>query len=189
MAVRTQVAAKAERPAAAPCSAFIGIGANLGDAKATVQAAIGQIAALPQTRLVHRSSLYRTAPVDASGDDYVNAVVEVSTCLAPLELLHTLQQLERQAGRKRPYRNAPRTLDLDVLLFGELTLDSPELQVPHPRMWQRAFVLVPLAEIAPGRVSAAQLLAASPAVSGQAVEKLAVALRSSPPRQAGPHGE
>jgi 2-amino-4-hydroxy-6-hydroxymethyldihydropteridine diphosphokinase len=166
------VAAKADPPAAVHCSAFIGVGANLGDAKATVQAAIGQIAALPQTRLVHRSSLYRTAPVDASGDDYINAVVEISTCLAPLELLHALQRLEQQAGRKRPYRNAPRTLDLDVLLFGELTLNLPELTIPHPRMWQRAFVLVPLAEIAPGRVSAAQLLAIPLGASGQAVEKL-----------------
>lgn len=183
------MAAKADPLAAAPCSAFIGVGANLGDAKATVQAAIGQIAALPQTRLLHRSSLYRTAPVDASGDDYVNAVVEVSTCLAPLALLHALQQLELQAGRQRPYRNAPRTLDLDVLLFGELTLNLPELQVPHPRMWQRAFVLVPLAEIAPERVSAERLLAVSPPVSGQTIEKMGVALCSSQPAQAGPNGE
>lgn len=152
--------------------AFIGLGANLGDARASVEWAIGQIAALPQTRLVRQSSLYRTAPVDASGDDYINAVVEIATALSPLELLRELQHLEQQAGRERPYRNAPRTLDLDILLFGELRLESPELTIPHPRMWQRGFVVLPLAEIAPQRVSTARRLAVLQSVSGQVVNKL-----------------
>lgn len=152
--------------------AFIGLGANLGDTRAAVEGAIGQIAVLPQTRLIHRSSLYQTAPVHASGDDYVNAVVEISTRLAPLELLHQLQALENQAGRQRPFRNAPRTLDLDILLFGDLQIDSPELTVPHPRLWQRAFVLMPLAEIAPKRVSAAQLMEVTQGVARQVVNKL-----------------
>ena len=152
--------------------AFIGLGANLGDARAAVAQAIGQIARLPQTRLVRQSSLYRSAPVDASGDDFVNAVVEIATGLAPLDLLHELQQLEQQAGRQRPYRNAPRTLDLDILLYGDLLLDSPELSIPHPRLWERGFVVLPLAEIAPARVSAAQRLAVSLGESGQIVNKL-----------------
>ena len=155
-----------------PTEAFIGLGANLGDARATVERAIGQIAELPQSRLIHRSSLYRTAPVNSSGDDYINAVVEIATALAPLELLHHLQGLENQAGRKRPYRNAPRTLDLDILLFGDLQIDSPELTVPHPRLWERAFVVMPLAEVAPERVSEAQRLAVSLGVSGQIANKL-----------------
>ncbi len=136
---------------------YIGLGANLGDAQATVKAAIVQISALPQTRLLRQSSLYQTAPLDAGGDDYINAVVAVSSALAPLNLLHALQNLEQQAGRQRPYRNAPRTLDIDILLYGGLSLDSPELTLPHPRMSERAFVLLPLAEIAPGLVKASAL--------------------------------
>jgi 2-amino-4-hydroxy-6-hydroxymethyldihydropteridine diphosphokinase len=106
--------------------------------------------------------------VDSSGPDYLNAVVEISTTLAPPDLLAALQAIEQAAGRERPYRNAPRTLDLDILLYDELTLDSPALTIPHPRMDQRAFVLVPLAEIAPQRVSAQQLQA----VQDQAITRL-----------------
>ena len=160
----TQVAGRTE--------AFIGLGANLGDARAAVTQAIAQIAQLPQSRLVRQSSLYCSAPVDASGDDYVNAVVEIATGLSPLELLRELQQLELQADRQRPYRNAPRTLDLDILLYGDMQLDSPELTIPHSRLWQRGFVVLPLAEIAPARVSAAQRLAVSAEVSGQILNKL-----------------
>jgi 2-amino-4-hydroxy-6-hydroxymethyldihydropteridine diphosphokinase len=151
---------------------FIGLGANLGDAQATVTAAIAQIAALPKTRLLRQSSLYKTAPVDAGGDDYINAVVAVSTALAPLDLLHALQNLEQHAGRLRPYRNAPRTLDIDILLYGEETVDSPDLTLPHPRMLERAFVLLPLAEIAPMLVSASQLDAVSFVRSGQTVARV-----------------
>ena len=140
-------------------TAFIGIGANLGQALATVLQAMQRIGALPHTTLLRRSSLYRTAPVDASGPDYINAVVEISTTLEAHALLARLQAIENTAGRARPYRNAPRTLDLDILLYGDQTINTPTLEVPHPRMMQRAFVLVPLAEIAPIRVSAKQLQA------------------------------
>ncbi|MCI1012514.1 2-amino-4-hydroxy-6-hydroxymethyldihydropteridine diphosphokinase [Herbaspirillum sp. C7C2] len=127
--------------------AWIGIGGNLGDARATVEQAIARLTGLPQSRLMHSSSLYRTAPIDSSGDDYVNAVVLVSTTLPALELLHALQAIELQHGRERPYRNAPRTLDLDVLMYGNASIASAELTVPHPRMAQRAFVLAPMLEI------------------------------------------
>ncbi|WP_366913185.1 2-amino-4-hydroxy-6-hydroxymethyldihydropteridine diphosphokinase [Rhodoferax sp.] len=148
--------------------AYVALGANLGDARATVLAAIQQVAALPQTRLVRASSLYHTAPVQASGPDFINAVVAVQTGLTAPELLRQLQQLEAQAGRERPYPNAPRTLDLDVLLYGSARMDSPQLVLPHPRMMQRAFVLLPLAEIAPERISAAQLAG----VRDQRIERL-----------------
>ena len=136
---------------------YVALGANLGDAAATVSRAMDAIASLPGTRVTRRSSLYRTAPVDASGPEYINAVVEVSTALAAPQLLAQLQKLELAAGRERSCRNAPRTLDLDLLLYGDASLQSPTLTIPHPRMFERAFVLVPLAEIAPQRVSAAQL--------------------------------
>jgi 2-amino-4-hydroxy-6-hydroxymethyldihydropteridine diphosphokinase len=149
--------------------AFIALGANLGDAQASVLAAIQSIAALPDTRLIATSSLYRTAPLEATGPDYLNAVIAVATRINAPELLVYLQQIESQAGRERPYRNAPRTLDLDVLLFGDASICSAALQVPHPRMGERAFVLVPLAEIAPDKVSTAQL----GSVASQAIERVA----------------
>jgi 2-amino-4-hydroxy-6-hydroxymethyldihydropteridine diphosphokinase len=117
------------------------------------------IDALAGTRVTRRSSLYRSTPVESCGPDYINAVVEVYTTLSAPELLLQLQQIERQAGRERPYRNAPRTLDLDILLFGSATVHSAALTVPHPRMRERAFVLLPLAQIAPQAVSAEQLQA------------------------------
>lgn len=152
----------------ATTTAHIALGANLGDAVATVRAALAALDTLPQTELVAASGLYRTVPWEASGPDFINAVAEVRTTLAPLALLHALQVLELQAGRERPYRNAPRTLDLDVLRYGDLTLDTPELTLPHPRMLERAFVLVPLAEIAPALVPSAALQA----VAGQAITRL-----------------
>lgn len=130
--------------------AYVGLGANLGEAAAQVEAALVALAALPGCRLLARSSLYRTAPVDAVGPDYVNAVALLQTSLAPLELLHALQDVELCFGRERPFPNAPRTLDLDLLLHGDLRLESAELTLPHPRLHQRAFVLRPLAELAPG---------------------------------------
>lgn len=132
--------------------AYVGIGGNLGDARATVERAIAQLARLPGTTLAACSSLYRSAPVDSSGDDYVNAVAQLHTALAPLALLHALQAIEQEHGRLRPYRNAPRTLDLDLLLHGAHSLAGDELTLPHPRMAQRAFVLVPLLEIDPAIV-------------------------------------
>ena len=135
----------------------IGLGANLGDASRTLAWAVQAIAQLAQTELLAVSSLYSTKPVDSSGPDYLNAVALVRTQQEPLAFLHALQALELQAGRERPYRNAPRTLDLDIELWGSWQSNDSELIVPHPRMWKRAFVLVPLAEIAPECVSA-QLL-------------------------------
>ena len=139
--------------------AYIGIGANLGDSLATLRRAIQEISQLPSTRLLQTSRVFRTKPVDAQGADYVNAVVSIDTTLAAHELLAALQRLEQQAGRERPYRNAPRTLDLDVLIYGDNHITTADLTLPHPRMFQRAFVLVPLAEIAPHLVNALQLAA------------------------------
>jgi len=150
--------------------AYVALGANLGDARAMVQQALAGLAALPATRLLRASSLYRTAPMEASGPDFINAVAAVSTRLSAPELLTGLQQMENAQGRQRPYINAPRTLDLDILLYGDAPIHTPSLQVPHPRMYQRAFVLVPLAEIAPHLVSAEQLAA----VREQPVERVAL---------------
>jgi 2-amino-4-hydroxy-6-hydroxymethyldihydropteridine diphosphokinase len=140
-----------------PVTAYVALGANLGEAKHTVQKAFGDIGNLPHTRLVAASSLYQTVPINSSGPDYINAVAHIATHLpAPLLLQH-LQQIERTAGRQRPHINAPRTLDLDLLLYGSAQIFSDELTVPHPRMRLRAFVLQPLAEVAPELVSAEDL--------------------------------
>jgi 2-amino-4-hydroxy-6-hydroxymethyldihydropteridine diphosphokinase len=152
----------------APVTAFVGIGANLGDPQGTVREAIAWLGQLPGTRLVAASRLYRSAPVDAGGPDFINAVAQLETELSAPELLSQLQQLEQAAGRERPYRNAPRTLDLDLLLFGNAQVASPALTVPHPRLRERAFVLLPLQELAPERVSAADLAA----VAGQRIVPL-----------------
>ncbi|MDI1269677.1 MAG: 2-amino-4-hydroxy-6-hydroxymethyldihydropteridine diphosphokinase [Polaromonas sp.] len=157
-------------------TAYVALGANLGDAAAAVRAAMESLAGLPLTQVIRRSSLYRTAPLADAGDtpgpaaggDYINAVVEVQTALSAPELLRQLQALEQAAGRERPYRNAPRTLDLDLLLYGSGRITSAQLVLPHPRMDQRAFVLVPLAEIAPALVPQAQL----DAVTDQAIQRL-----------------
>ncbi|GKT16949.1 2-amino-4-hydroxy-6-hydroxymethyldihydropteridine diphosphokinase [Acidovorax sp. SUPP2522] len=151
-----------------PVSAWIGLGANLGDARAALLGALDAMAQWPGSRLLRVSSLYRSAPVDAGGPDYWNAVAELATPLAAIDLLHALQAIEQAAGRERPYRNAPRTLDLDVLLYGDERIDTSELTVPHPRMGERAFVLQPLAEIAPGRVEPARLAT----VQSQRIERL-----------------
>lgn len=129
--------------------AYIGLGANLGDALDTVRQALARLEDLPATRLTAQSSLFRSAPWEASGNDFINAVAQLHTSLGAEELLRHLQALELEFGRKRPYRNAPRTLDLDLLLHGEETIASPSLTVPHPRMAQRAFVLLPLLQLAP----------------------------------------
>ena len=140
-------------------TAYIALGANLGDPVASLHQALDDLAGLPGVTLVKQSSLYRTAPMASCGPDYVNAVVEIATSLAAPELLLKLQALEQAAGRERAYRNAPRTLDLDILTYGDARIDSPKLCIPHPRMTERAFVLVPLAEIAPHAVTSAQLMA------------------------------
>ncbi|TFZ04129.1 2-amino-4-hydroxy-6-hydroxymethyldihydropteridine diphosphokinase [Ramlibacter humi] len=138
-------------------TAYVGLGANLGDAAAAVSRAIDSLGRLPQTRVTAQSSLYRSAPVDASGPDFINAVARIETGLIAPDLLRELQRIETAAGRERPYRNAPRTLDLDLLLYGSAHIDSPALTVPHPRLKERAFVLRPLEEIAPDLVGDADL--------------------------------
>jgi 2-amino-4-hydroxy-6-hydroxymethyldihydropteridine diphosphokinase len=155
-------------PDRAPVIAFIALGANLGDAQAAVRLAIASIVQSPGVELICASSLYRTAPVESSGPDYINAVAKISTTWSAYSLLGLLQKIEQSAGRERPYQNAPRTLDLDLLLYGATQIQSDALTVPHPRMWQRAFVLAPLREIAPQLVSDAQWLA----VGDQRIEKL-----------------
>ncbi len=151
-----------------PVRAYIGLGANLGDPMAALRTALEGLERLPASRLVRASGFYGSTPVDSTGPDYVNAVAEISTCLSAPALLAALQQQELQAGRERPYRNAPRTLDLDVLLYGSARIDSPLLTIPHPRMNERAFVLMPLAELAPEQVSADQI----DAVRGQGIWRL-----------------
>lgn len=148
-------------------TAYVALGANLGDAATALREALVALDAAGGVQVRRASSLYRTAPVDSSGPDYLNAVAEVTTTLSAPALLDALQAIELAAGRKRPYRNAPRTLDLDLLLYGEARMDSPRLTVPHPRMAERAFVLVPLAEIAPSRVGPDALRA----VAAQRIEK------------------
>lgn len=154
--------------------AYIGVGANLGDPTLTVEKAIARLDQLPETRLDAQSSLFRTAPVDASGNDYINAVARIETRLAPFALLKELQGLEEFFGRERPYPNAPRTLDLDILLFGKQRIDDPLLTVPHPRLTARAFALIPLLQLdpfiaIPGRGSAHCFV---PEVAGQRIERL-----------------
>lgn len=147
-------------------TAYIGLGANLGDARRAVREAVDAVGALAGVALARASSLYSSAPVGAAGPDFVNAVAEVQTTLTAPALLQALQGLENAAGRERPYPNAPRTLDLDLLLYGDACIDGPRLVVPHPRMHQRAFVLVPLNEIAPHRVAPQQLAALTSQVIG-----------------------
>jgi 2-amino-4-hydroxy-6-hydroxymethyldihydropteridine diphosphokinase len=160
--------------ATAPALAYVGLGANLGDPAAALKAAQESLAVLPQTQLHRVSSVYRTAPIDALGPDFLNAVAVLETRLTPDELLTELQRIEAEHGRERPYRNAPRTLDLDLLLYGDATVASPRLTLPHPRLHERAFALVPLAEVAPadlmipGRGGLRQLLID---VVGQRIQK------------------
>lgn len=144
-------------------AAFVALGANLGDARTTMAWALARMAELPLTTLVARSRFYLSAPVEAEGPDYINAVAHLDTTLTAPRLLRALLQIEQRAGRTRPYWHAPRTLDLDLLLYGTGQIWSDELTVPHPRMMERAFVLRPLHEIAPDRVPEAALAA----VAGQ----------------------
>ena len=145
-----------------PVTAYVALGANLGNAVQTVRDAIKAINDLPETQVTKQSSLYKTAAMESllgapKSPDYINAVVEIICHQPAYLLLEQLQIIEQKAGRIRPYLNAPRTLDLDILLYGDAHIQTETLTIPHPRMWLRAFVLVPLAEIAPGLVSAARL--------------------------------
>jgi 2-amino-4-hydroxy-6-hydroxymethyldihydropteridine diphosphokinase len=158
----------------APVRAYVGIGANLGDARQTVREVLRELAALPGSENFSASSLFRSAPLDAQGPDFINAVAGFDTPLAAPELLHALQAIEQRHRRERPYRNAPRTLDLDLLLHGDSVIRSPELEVPHPRMVHRAFVLRPLFELAPDlHIPGLGALAAwLPTVADQSIEPL-----------------
>ncbi|RQN35094.1 2-amino-4-hydroxy-6-hydroxymethyldihydropteridine diphosphokinase [Paraburkholderia tropica] len=154
--------------------AWLGIGANLGDARQTLKDTVVCLAQQHSITVLAKSSLYRTAPIDAGGDDYFNCVVKLDTRLAVRELLGLCHRVEHHFGRERPFRNAPRTLDIDILLYGGEIIDEPDLMVPHPRMTVRAFVLAPLAEVDPeleipgkGRVS--DFL---PGVADQRIEKM-----------------
>ncbi len=157
-----------------PVRAYIGLGANLGDSAATLRQVLDQLRETPGVVAVTASPFYRSAPVDATGPDFINAVAALDTTLPPLALLDVLQALENQHGRQRPYHNAPRTLDLDLLLHGDTRLDEERLILPHPRMHQRAFVLRPLQDLAPGLTVQGQPIAAwLDAIHDQAIERMA----------------
>jgi 2-amino-4-hydroxy-6-hydroxymethyldihydropteridine diphosphokinase len=156
--------------------AYVGLGANLEEPRRQVETALQELDAIPRTRVLKVSSLYRSVPMGyATQPDFLNAVAQVDTGLDAPHLLAALQAIEARHGRRRSFANAPRTLDLDLLLFGESTLATDQLTIPHPRMHQRAFVLKPLLELAPeasipGRGPARMLLEACAA---QAVERMA----------------
>ena len=152
--------------------AWIGLGANLGNAQATLTAALAELARLPDSTLGAVSSIWRSAPIDSSGPDYLNAVAEISTALSPLELLDALQAIELGAGRERPYRNAPRTLDLDIVRFADLTMTTERLTLPHPRWNERAFVLQPMAELLGAQVLESLPAALQQQVKDQRIERL-----------------
>jgi 2-amino-4-hydroxy-6-hydroxymethyldihydropteridine diphosphokinase len=168
---------------AGPVQAFVGVGANLGDAQAAVRAALQALGRLPDTRHVASSSLYRSAPVEATGPDFINAVAELCSTLPPLALLRELQAIEQAFGRVRSARNASRTLDLDLLLHGDHVMHSDALTLPHPRLHLRAFVLLPLAELSPA-LSLPGLGPLEPwlqRAADQAIERLPAAPTIAPP--------
>ncbi len=131
--------------------AYVGLGANLDGPAARLQRVFDELDAIPSTRVVTRSHLYKSAPLGPPDQpDYINAVAAIDTALEALPLLHALQALEARHGRRRDgERWGPRTLDLDMLLYGELALATPELTLPHPGLHERAFVLYPLSDVAP----------------------------------------
>ena len=148
--------------------AYVGLGSNLEEPEKQVRQAFDELDRLPHTRVVRKSSLYRTAPIGHEAQpDFINAVAQLETGLPAERLLAELQVIEKSHGRERAFKNAPRTLDLDLLLFGDTKLNSPQLTVPHPRMHERAFVLKPLLEIAP------QLAFSLESCAGQKIERIA----------------
>lgn len=149
-------------------TAYVALGANLGEPKVAVLAAFKALAELPDTRLSGRSDLYRTAPHQAQGPDFINAVARIATRLTAPDLLDALQAIENQAGRMRPFFHAPRSLDLDLLFYGDAQMHSPRLTLPHPRWRERAFVLMPLAQVCPDRVRPCDL----GQVADQRIERL-----------------
>lgn len=130
--------------------AYVGLGSNLDEPRRQIEAAFAELDGMPHTRVLRRSSLYRSAPMGyADQPEFVNAVAQLDSRLSPAEFLKQLKQIEDRHGRKRSFPNAPRTLDLDLLLFNKTILGDADLILPHPRMHERAFVLKPLLEIAP----------------------------------------
>ncbi len=160
--------------AAARQRAWIGLGANLGQPRDALRSALDALAGVAGCSLATVSSLYRTAPIGGGGPDYLNAVAAVDTLLSPGQLLDALQAIEVAHGRERSHANAPRTLDLDLLLHGDAAIRTPRLTLPHPRLHQRAFVLQPLLELAPS-LAAPGLGALArwlPATADQRIERL-----------------
>jgi len=153
--------------------AYIGLGANLGDSAATLRRVLAELQATDGITAVTASPFYRSAPVDATGPDFVNAVAALDTSLPPLALLDALQALENSHGRQRPYKNAPRTLDLDLLTYGDTQQDHERLILPHPRMHLRAFVLLPLRDLVPDMwVEGKPIGEWIDAIQDQAIERL-----------------
>ncbi len=171
-------------------TAYLGLGSNLGDRWASLQAAIRRLRAEPGLRAIAISQIYDSTPIDCppNSSDYLNAVVAVETDRSPADLLKLLHHIERQFGRIRTETNAPRTLDLDLLLYGDLVIDTADLVVPHPRMHERAFVLLPLEGIAPDVVhpilkkTVSELLAG---VNREGIHRASQPLRSTPGQLAG----
>jgi 2-amino-4-hydroxy-6-hydroxymethyldihydropteridine diphosphokinase len=151
-----------------PVTAYVALGANLGVARSAVLQAFESLACWPEIQVTDRSALYRSAPHEAQGPDFINAVARIETGLTAPDVLDALQAIEYRAGGVRPYVNAPRSLDLDLLFYGEACMQSPHLTLPHPRWRERAFVLVPLAEVWPQRVGPGDLAR----VADQAIERL-----------------
>ena len=149
--------------------AFIGLGANAGDPLAQIEQAFDALLKLPATVGLQRSRLYRTAPWQAQGPDFINAMAQVDTQLSAPELLTQMQRIEQSAGRIRPYHHAPRTLDLDLIFYGQAVIHSAALVLPHPRWRERAFVLRPFSDLAPERILASDWAA----VAGQDIKPLA----------------
>ncbi len=154
--------------------AYLGLGANLGDARQSLKDAVVCLAQQHAVTVLAKSSLYRTGPIDAGGDDYYNLVVKLETSMSARALLALCHRIEHHFGRERPFRNAPRTLDVDIVLYGDAHINELDLIIPHPRAFERAFVLVPLVEIdpeiaIPGHGRADALL---PSVIHQRIEKV-----------------
>lgn len=155
-------------------TAYIGLGSNVGDVVSNVRRAISRLRRMPETSTGLQSSLYLTAPIDSIGNDFVNAVVQIHTHLKAEELLKELMDIEQEFGRTRPFENAPRAMDLDILLYGRQQIETDNLVVPHPKLTERAFTLMPLLELdplveIPGQGLANKFVAA---VSGQRISKI-----------------
>jgi len=149
--------------------AYLGLGTNLGDRAANLRDAIQRLTSA-ECRVTRQSSIYETEPRDVLDQPwFLNQVIEIETTLFPMQLLARVQRIEREMGRKPMVAKGPRLIDIDILLFGSATVSSPDLEIPHPRMWQRRFVLEPLAELVPDRRDVQKMLKS---VAGQVVRKL-----------------